>query len=369
MSKVKQIKIQDKEGIENFKEIGEILNQMTGMHDKAEPEIVIPKMVEIYNFLAEYMRTLQTLLKTRIVQDVDIYSSNSDIQKYIEKSCKELGLDLTKKEYVTKDIFDEVKFYEAQLAGDEKYIEKCQKNLFAAYKKLKESVTIRHVIATCGHLKNFEIQLLSTHSLENMPISAHSRYHPKRYTKKEIKPDWGFIEGLMQFQPLSFADCIDFKFLWIQSNMSKSKRKFLVGILFNLYIYGSMIFDIMTSPDIDTRKLSELFIEAIKSAKKKLPGFDKAFKIIESATELLDRKFNDYYRDSVRNNKNSMVFVENFILDLANENTDAVSRAQLKKLAGKLKEMISQSPDYKNNQSVQTLVNLMDKAMSQMDVN
>ena len=112
------------------------------------------------------------------------------------------------------------------------------------------------------------------------------------------------------------------------------------------------------------KKLSQLFIEAIASAKKRLPGFDQAFKVIESATSLLERRFNDYYRDSVRNNKNSVVFVEDFIFDLANESTDAVAKAQLKKLAAKLKDMILQSPDYKDNQTVQALVKLMDGAIS-----
>lgn len=367
MSKVKQIKIQDKESIENFKEIGDIMDQLTGMHGKAEPEIVIPKIIEIYNYVIDYFRTLQMLLNTNIIQDVELYLYNNDIQNFILHGCAELEIDLAKKSFNFE--FSEKQFYEAQLKNDTKYIENLQKQLFEKYKKLKESNTIKHIIATCGHLKNFETALLSTHSLDNIKISEQSRYHPKRMKKKETKPNWGFIEELSNFHPLSYAKCIDFKFLWIQSSITKSKRKLLVGVLFNLYIYGSMIFDIMTSPDIDTKKLSELFIEAISAAKKRLPGFEKAFKIIESATDLLDRKFNDYYRDSVRNNKNSMVFIEDFICDLADENTDAVSRAQLKKLAFKLKEMISQSPDYKNNPSVQTLVVLMDKAINQIDSN
>lgn len=365
MSKVKQVKIA-KQDLGNYKELGELLDQMTGIHEDADPDIVIPKIVEIKNYVLKYLKILNSFVKSDLLGSTQIYDSN-EIQKFIDESSAEIGIDLGIRSYNSADIFpDLITYYQAQMEGRSEFIDNYRKTLFTQYKVIKESKTVQHIVATCGMLKPHNTSLISCHQEEfsKLGMSEHSRYHPKHYTpKKVVKPDWNFMNDLQRLKPLSFSKDIDLKYVWIHRNVCKVKRRYVLKFMFYLYMYGSIIFDITTSPDIDTRKLSELFIEAIKAAKAKMPGFDKAFKIIESATDLLDRKFNEYYRESVRNNKNSGVFFENFVLDLAVENTDAVSRMQLKQLAAKLRDMISQSPGCQNNQSIQTLVSLMGNAI------
>lgn len=368
MIKAKQVKMKS-ESMEGFKDIGNLLNQMTGMYEQADPDIVSPKIVEIYNYILDYLKNLKIFVASRIIQDCVMFSV-ADIESFVKLAEEELGIDTTKKVYETHDVFkDLITFYQAQVTGNAAVIEKYQKDLFQRYTFIKESRTIQNIIATSGNLKPYSTSLLSTVNLPNAKISEHSRYHPKHAASaaKSRKPDWSFIGELHRMQPLAFAESIDFKFLWIHRTTDKSKRKMVVNVLANLYLTGSNIFDIITSPDIDTRKLSQLFVEAINAAKSRMPGFDKAFKIIESATDLLDRKFNEYYRESLKNGKNSTVFIENFICDLANDSADAVTKSQLRKLAAKLKDMIGQTPDYKNNQSLQMLVTLMDKFVTQYD--
>ncbi len=364
MSKVKQVKIA-KQDLGNYKELGELLDQMTGMHEEADPDIVIPKIVEIKNCVLRYLKVLNSFVKSDLLGST-VYDSE-EIRNFVADSSAELEIDVLVRSYTSADIFpDLITYYQAQMEGRTEVVDSYRKKLFAQYKKIKESKAVQHIVATCGSLKQHNASLISCHQEEfsKLDISEHSRYHSKHYSpKKVMKPDWNFINELQRMQPLSFSKVIDFKYIWIHRNICKTKRRYVLKFLFYIYMYGSIIFDITTSPDIDTRKLSELFIEAIKAAKAKMPGFDKAFKIIESATDLLDRKFNEYYRESVRNNKNSGVFFENFVLDLAVENTDAVSRMQLKQLAAKLRDMISQTPGCQNNQSIQTLVSLMGSAI------
>jgi hypothetical protein len=365
MSRV-QVK-QKKKHLDNYKELSVIFEQMTGIHDQAEPHIVVPKIVEVYNEIVKYIRVLQLFIKTEIIQQTKIYKV-ADIEKFIQMAVDELAIDLSIKEYTECHLFPNIiDFYKAQIENNAAKIESYQKGIFTKYNKIKESETLKSIIETCGNLKPYAQSLFSVNNVAQEKISEHSRYHSKyQKDKKETKPDWDFIINLHRLCPFSYAPLIDIKFLWIQQYMDKTRRKLLLSTIFKIYLYGSSIFDITTSPDIDTSKLSELFIAAISSAKSQLTGFDAAFKIIEGASDLLNRKFNDYYRDSLRNNKNSMVFFEDFFADLASENTDAASKVQLKQLAVKLKEMISQLPEFKNDKTVQTLIQLMDRAVTQV---
>jgi hypothetical protein len=355
-----------KKGLDNYKELNEIFEQMTGIHEQAEPHIVVPKIVEIYNELLKYIRVLQLFMRTEIVQQTKIYKID-DIELFIKNAVAELNIDLSIKEYTDCHLFpDIIDLYKAQMENNAAKIEAYQKHIFERYAEIKNSETIKKIIETCGNLKPYSQSLFSINNVDHEKISEHSRYHSKYGTRKEHKPDWDFISDLHRLCPFSYAPLIDVKFLWIQKYMDKTHRKLLLSTLFKVYLYGSFIFDITTSPDIDTAKLSELFIAAISSAKAQLQGFDSAFKIIEGASDLLNRRFNDYYRDSLKNGKNSMVFFEDFFSDLAKETTSAASQVQLKQLAVKLKDMISQLPEYKSDKTVQTLVQLMNKAVEQI---
>lgn len=83
------------------------------------------------------------------------------------------------------------------------------------------------------------------------------------------------------------------------------------------------VYQIITSPDIDISKFSDLIVESIKQAKKMIPRANKAFRKIEESVELLKDNFQNYYKDFVTT-KNPTIIIENFILDVSKENSGDV---------------------------------------------
>ena len=83
------------------------------------------------------------------------------------------------------------------------------------------------------------------------------------------------------------------------------------------------IYEIITSPDIDISKFSDIIIQSIQQAKKMIPRANRAFKKIEDSVELLKNNFQNYYKDFI-STKNPTIILENFILDCSKENSDDV---------------------------------------------
>ncbi len=83
------------------------------------------------------------------------------------------------------------------------------------------------------------------------------------------------------------------------------------------------IYEIVTSPDIDISKFSDIIIQSIQQAKKMIPRANRAFRKIEDSVELLKNNFQGYYKDFI-STKNPTIILENFILDCSKENGDDV---------------------------------------------
>ena len=90
-----------------------------------------------------------------------------------------------------------------------------------------------------------------------------------------------------------------------------------------LYKTSYEIYEIITSPDIDISKFSDIIIQSIQQAKKMIPRANRAFRKIEESVALLKNNFQNYYKDFV-STKNPTIILENFILDCSKEYGDDV---------------------------------------------
>ena len=90
-----------------------------------------------------------------------------------------------------------------------------------------------------------------------------------------------------------------------------------------LYKTSYEIYEIITSPDIDISKFSDIIIQSIQQAKKMIPRANRAFRKIEESVALLKNNFQNYYKDFI-STKNPTIILENFILDCSKENGEDV---------------------------------------------
>jgi hypothetical protein len=135
----------------------------------------------------------------------------------------------------------------------------------------------------------------------------------------------------VSLQLFSFTN-LNFKYLFMHPVMNENNKKYVLIVLNMIYIKTYDIYNLVTSPDIDIDKFSDIIIESIQQAKKSIPRCDKAFKKISQSVNILKNNFNTYYKDFIQTQQPTII-IEHYIYDLGNElDADAETTRQFKRI-------------------------------------
>jgi len=146
----------------------------------------------------------------------------------------------------------------------------------------------------------------------------------KKYIEDNDNLSDSFIKSSKMHEFIIFPFCnFDIKMIYTHVKIDESISKYLLIFLNMMFKTSYEIYEIITSPDIDISKFSDIIIESIKQAKKMIPRANRAFKKIEESVELLKNNFQNYYKDFI-STKNPTIILENFILDCSKENGDDI---------------------------------------------
>jgi hypothetical protein len=186
----------------------------------------------------------------------------------------------------------------------------------------------------------------------------------KKHLEGDLSGNFLVSSNTKDLQVFPFCD-FDIKYLYVYSNVDESVKKYILVFLSMLLKTTKEIYDVITSPDIDIDKISQVVVDVISSTKKMLPRCSKAFSRLESSMDLLKKNFTEYYKDFV-SSKDQSTFITNFIADCTKEEaerTDGSSDIELtrqfmeitnffrKQSAGKIKDpAIAQLLDVLDNQ-------------------
>lgn len=265
--KVKMIKQNiDQQGM------SEMFNQLLGDEKSLDITIIKDKYLRlktnierIYKLLESFHNTIYNkILKDH--SDIEIYKKN--IQGFII-DCKQ---------FFPEEIDD--------------------KDLIKFYKNSKEHKIIKDCIHICKNLIIY-----------------------KKYIENNDNLSDNFIKSSKTHELKIFSFCnFDIKYIYTVIKIDESIKKYILIFLNMLYNTTYDVYQIITSPDIDISKFSDIIVQSIQQAKKMIPRANKAFKKIEESVELLKNNFQNYYKDFITT-KNPTIIVENFILDVSKENT------------------------------------------------
>jgi len=149
-----------------------------------------------------------------------------------------------------------------------------------------------------------------------------------------------------------------------QDELEQSKKYILV--MFSImYVTTRSIYNIVSSPDVDIDKLSELIVSAITAAKKQIPRCDRAFKLIENSVDMLKNGMGTYYKDFVASG-NPTIILENFVRDLSNDlQIDTQTLIQFKKIIMHFRKQSDAMP--KKNAKLDGVFSTLDKIMGIME--
>lgn len=192
-----------------------------------------------------------------------------------------------------------------------------------------EEIDDKDIIRFYLNVKEHKIVKDSIHICKNLIIY-------KKFIENNEDLSDSFIRSSKNREIKIFPNCdFDIKFLYTFSKIDDSIKKYILIFLNMLYNTTYDIYQVITSPDVDISKFSEIIISSIAQAKKMVPRAGKAFKKIEESVELLQSNFGGYYKDFI-STKNPSIIIENFILDCSKEqgeNVDLDLARQFKKIA------------------------------------
>jgi len=192
----------------------------------------------------------------------------------------------------------------------------------------------------------------------------------KQYNIKKIA-----LDIIIDFCPFNFSK-LNIKNMFLFANMEEKELQIFFGILHKLYDNCYIIYDLVTSPDVDPKILTEVILSGLKDLRKhpKLNKCEEAFKHIEESAGLMQSNLKNYYRDFLKTQDQTTIF-ENFMLDVVKNikktnKKSSVIPAQFKKIINFIREQ-QQMSGKKKNPVYSNMFDILDKMsnLGKMDDN
>lgn len=307
-TKVAQKTMKDPELIDMF-------NKMTGT-STPDPEIVAPKYDELVKKINGLLKLLSLFPKSPCRRIFKKYQKGfREIEEFIKTSQMALEEFIlpsqiveTSKQEIEEAKNDPQKMME--LLTKETGIKYNVETLLETYKKLKESELVKSFLIIARNLHRYAKYIGDKNNLSETFM-----------TKQD-----GFDYKLFDFS------CLDFKVLYISDLADNNIKNYILSWLHLVYKNSYEIYKLITSPDIDVERFSELIVNNISAVRKQIPRCDKAFDKIVESVGLLKNNFDGYYKDFIQS-QNPGIIIENFVMDVAkNAKTDRIITRQFQKI-------------------------------------
>ncbi len=310
----------------------ELLNmfqQLTGDPSKLDVDIVRDKYERLKN---DILRCDKLLLKFKEAILDNLYTKRN-VDPFFDHEVSALE-DFVKRveEYVNVDLEDD-------------------KQMIMIYQALKDSFVIEEYLKICKVLRQGEDCIKDRCNLSDS------------FIKRAVGEDFFLFDfSKINFKHL-FTHILEENF--VEKDEVEGSKKYILVMCNMLYITTQDIYTIVTSPDVDIDKLSELIIGAITAAKKQVPRCDKAFRLIENSVDMLKNGMSTYYKDFVASGNPAIIF-ENFINDISNDlHIDTQTLGQFKRIIFHFRKKANEMP--KKNQKLDGVFTTLDKIMEIME--
>jgi hypothetical protein len=306
----------------------DMFQQLTGDPSKLDPVIVKDKYERLKN---DIMRCNKLVIKFKEAI-LDRLHTKRGVDSFYDHEVRRL-------EDFVKQVDD---YIDVKITDD---------NLVHIYQALKDSFVVEEYLKVCKALRYGEDCIKDRCALSD------------KFIRRAVGEEF-YIFG--------FAN-INFKHLFthiLEENFPEKDefdgcKQYILVMCNMLYITTQDIYTIVTSPDVDIDKLSELIVKAITAAKKQVPRCDKAFRLIENSVDMLKNGMSSYYKDFVASGNPAIIF-ENFINDISNDlHIDTQTLGQFKRIIFHFRKQANSMP--KKNQKLEGVFGTLDKIMEIME--
>jgi len=292
------------------KNMSDMFNQMLGTGDTVNMNIVYKKYLQMEEYSQILLEIIEKFAKSPFLSRYgNAYSAHSQMMLKFCTGGKEQVYDMYS-EKISKE-FE----WNPDLVDEE-----TKKRIATAYKDAKTNQLTSAFITLCDKLVIY-----------------------RKYLQDENKLSHRFILNMpdMEFSPFPFAPTLNLKEILMNmedekdqskysdrderlrvENINKQLCEYCMVVLHKLYKITYSLYQVITSPDIDVDEFVNVIIGSIDQIKHQpnLSRCDKAFNKIKESVGMLKENFSNYYKDFLET-KNSTIIMENFILDVSNNNT------------------------------------------------
>jgi hypothetical protein len=297
-------------------ELIDLFNQMCGAGEP-DPNIVVPKYEKL---LEEAKKITNMLLDFSRSPFAKVFRSDyntafDEIANYATESLKELDeltLEENKNDVLSGEDLKGLNENQSEIA---KYIASINSKydldeLKEAYGGLKECRPIQEAIMMTRNIKDVLMMEKERRKTQKHDLEERDALSLLFITKCE-----GDSLTLFQFSSLDFK-----QITYNEDFFTPDLKKYVLLFLHLLYKKGLEIVRLITAPDIDVDKFSEVLVRNIGEVRKRIPRCDKAFDKIANSVNLLRGNFDDYYKDFVIS-QNPGIIIENFVGDVAKDSS------------------------------------------------
>jgi hypothetical protein len=312
---------------EDMDSMQEMFSSLTGESD-ADPEILVPKYVELRNDIAAMLKIWGVL--TNFKGFVDAFPEYADAIKQFKKYTA----DIEEAHGITPSTVDTPPMYTG--------LEKARINVL--YNGLKNSDEVKAMVIAGSKLNRYKRYLDDKENLND------------RFIRKEPG---------MEFIPVNFCP-INLKAIWISERAGSMVKGVILTVLNKTLTIGLRIYRNTTSPNVDIKKFSSVLVKGIKAVKKQCPRCNDAFRIISDSVGMLEDGFDGYFKQSVEANNMSLI-MENFIIDVSeSQRTSPNVTRQFRKIIMFMRKK-SQDSGQSQDPRVKSLFKMLNSRFSMME--
>lgn len=325
-AKVKKIKV----SAASDRDISDMFNQMLGAGN-TNLAIAYPRYIQVRG-LAERVIQIFTILANSAIFNTREYDKRN-IMAYCENSKKEI-----------KTLFH-CCLDKYQLNFDDTPKELAEE-FSKSYDAVKKAPFIRAIIEIADKLHPYKSNFADMNKLNHTFINN--------------------ISGI-DWSPFPFP--FNVKELLIEEDIQKNTINVIMIVLHKLYSFAIEIYNIVRTPDIDVDQFIEIITSSIAEIQKRpeLNRCQKAFNKIKESVMLLKTNFNDYYRDFVETQDNTII-MQNFIIDVSkNTKADLELTRQFRKIISYYREQ-AQKNGGQNNEKINMLFDKISETFKDYDV-
>lgn len=286
------VKIKGKKSKEVMKmikdgELTTMFNQMLGV-EAADPEIVLPRYKKCQVAILALASYMKKFSENQLLSD--LFSDEVENFKKINKFSSKLNNLIENKS-------------ENKSAPTN--------NIAKLYSKLKKHDTTRALFVVYSQIRQYREYIEDQKKLNDIFITeelGYELYPFKKICKMNLYNMWS-------------------------KTPPKDAKEYILKFLHQVYKLTKHICETLMQADVNISNFSEILVSCITEAKKLIPNCNDAFKRIENAVGLLETNFNDYYKDFIKTENPSIIFL-NFIGDVSNEQkkTDMKLIVQFRKI-------------------------------------